>query len=414
MATLQLRLAKGSPLTNVEMDGNLTNLNNAKLEKDGLDAMTGRLVLVATSSSNANVRLTPSQTDINPTTTVAGDLWNNQGTLRFKAGYLGSGTGIVNLVTTGDTGTVTNTMLAGSIATSKLIANGVTVTAGTGLSGGGTVTLGNSITLNNTGIVDIIQGTGIGVTGSTGKTITNTGVTSIAANTGISVNAATGAVTVTNTGVTSVAAGTGIGVTGSIGAVSISNTAPIFRTIAVTGQSNIVADAHDDTLTVAAGTGVTITTNATTDTLTIALPQAVGTSSNVQFANITSTGIGVGVSPVSDEIRAVGEITAYATSDRRLKENILPINDAIGKIKMLTGVEFDWKEDVLIQRGGVDGYFVRRHDIGVIAQEVEAVLPDLVATREDGFKAVKYEKLVAVLIEAVKDLQNQIEELKAR
>ena len=53
------------------------------------------------------------------------------------------------------------------------------------------------------------------------------------------------------------------------------------------------------------------------------------------------------------------------------------------------------------------------HDIGVIAQDVEVVAPELVQTREDGFKAVKYEKLTALLIEAVKELTEQNKEMKA-
>lgn len=62
----------------------------------------------------------------------------------------------------------------------------------------------------------------------------------------------------------------------------------------------------------------------------------------------------------------------------------------------------------------VDGYFVREREIGVIAQEVESVLPEIVATRDNGYKAVRYERLVALLIEAVKDQQVQIDELKSR
>jgi hypothetical protein len=64
------------------------------------------------------------------------------------------------------------------------------------------------------------------------------------------------------------------------------------------------------------------------------------------------------------------------------------------------------------QHGGEDGYFIREHDIGVIAQEIEAILPEIVATREDGYKAVKYDRIVALLIEAIKELKSQIDELK--
>jgi hypothetical protein len=79
----------------------------------------------------------------------------------------------------------------------------------------------------------------------------------------------------------------------------------------------------------------------------------------------------------------------------------------------ISGVTYKWNEEYLKDKD-VDGYFVRETEVGVIAQDVEKVLPEVVATRENGYKAVRYEKLVALLIEAVKDQQKQIDELKAR
>jgi len=89
------------------------------------------------------------------------------------------------------------------------------------------------------------------------------------------------------------------------------------------------------------------------------------------------------------------------SSDERLKTNIVGINGAISKVQQLRGVEFDW-----ISSG--------HHSIGVIAQDVEKVVPELVETRDDGMKGVDYGKLTALLIEAVKEQQNQIDELKAK
>ena len=60
------------------------------------------------------------------------------------------------------------------------------------------------------------------------------------------------------------------------------------------------------------------------------------------------------------------------------------------------------------EKGGEDDYFMRRKDIGVIAQELEAVLPEVVATRKTGIKAVRYDKIVPLLIEAVKELSNKL------
>ena len=130
-------------------------------------------------------------------------------------------------------------------------------------------------------------------------------------------------------------------------------------------------------------------------------------------AQIT-TGLSVGAtapSATAGEIRATNEITAYYSSDARLKENVRLISDPITMLEQIRGVYFDWTAEHIKMRGGEDGYFVRKHDIGVIAQEIEAVLPEIVATRDNGYKAVKYEKIVPLLIEAIKAQQRQIDQI---
>jgi hypothetical protein len=127
---------------------------------------------------------------------------------------------------------------------------------------------------------------------------------------------------------------------------------------------------------------------------------------------ISSLGIGTAASGTTGEIRATNNITGYYTSDRTLKENIRNIDNALNKVKSVNGVYFDWIQSYIDSRGGEDGYFVRRSDTGVIAQEIESVLPEVVGTREDGTKAVAYEKLAGLLIEAIKELDLKIEEIK--
>lgn len=129
---------------------------------------------------------------------------------------------------------------------------------------------------------------------------------------------------------------------------------------------------------------------------------------------VSSLGVGTAASGTTGEIRATNEITAYYSSDERLKENIVTINDALSKVQKLRGVMFDWKQEVIDQRGGEDNFFVRKHDTGIIAQEVEAVLPEVVATREDGYIAVKYEKLAGLIIQAINELALEVKELKSR
>ena len=102
-------------------------------------------------------------------------------------------------------------------------------------------------------------------------------------------------------------------------------------------------------------------------------------------------------------LRATADVVAYYSSDKRLKDNIIPIKNAVDKIQKIGGYEFDWNDKQTTHKG---------HDIGIIAQEIEEILPEIVANREDGFKSVKYERLIPVLIEAIKEQQQQIDELK--
>jgi hypothetical protein len=133
------------------------------------------------------------------------------------------------------------------------------------------------------------------------------------------------------------------------------------------------------------------------------------TGNDVQF---DSFGVGTAASGTTGEIRATNDVTAFYSSDVSLKENIKNIENPLEKVNQINGVTFDWTEDYIKQHGGEDQYFVRKNDVGVIAQEIEKVLPQVVATREDGIKAVKYDRIVALLIEAVKELKKEIEELK--
>ena len=121
--------------------------------------------------------------------------------------------------------------------------------------------------------------------------------------------------------------------------------------------------------------------------------------------------LGVGTTSVgatAGEVRATNEITAYYTSDERLKENITTIEDALEKVNSIRGVEFDWKADHIKSRGGEDGYFVRKHDVGILAQDVKKVCPEVVAEKEDGTLGVKYEKLIGLLVQAINELSAKV------
>ena len=95
---------------------------------------------------------------------------------------------------------------------------------------------------------------------------------------------------------------------------------------------------------------------------------------------------------------------AFSSSDKRLKTNIVKIDSALSKVSQIGGYHFEWKD--------IDEAPHQGEDIGVIAQEIEKVLPEIVSERETGYKAVNYQKLTALLIEAVKELKGEIDELK--
>lgn len=151
--------------------------------------------------------------------------------------------------------------------------------------------------------------------------------------------------------------------------------------------------------------GISISGTAATATTANGL----NTANNYQ---VNSLGVGTASSAVAGEIRAANNVTAYYASDARLKENVRPIADALGLLCQIRGVRYDWRQVYIEQQGGEDGYFVRREDVGVIAQEVDAVLPEIVGENAQGHKAVRYERLTALLIEAVKELKSELNELK--
>jgi len=128
-----------------------------------------------------------------------------------------------------------------------------------------------------------------------------------------------------------------------------------------------------------------------------------GSIGNYQFNSI---GVGTEASIVAGEIRATGDIVAFYSSDERLKENIQPIENALTKVEAISGNTYDWK------KGFETIHSNKGRDVGVIAQELEKILPEVVTERETGYKAVNYEKIVPLLIEAIKELSAKIKELE--
>jgi hypothetical protein len=135
---------------------------------------------------------------------------------------------------------------------------------------------------------------------------------------------------------------------------------------------------------------------------------AIGTNNTTRLTITNGGAMGLGItSPTNTAGRfeASNDIVAYSSSDKNWKKNIKNINSPLEKLSQINGVEFDWIEDEPVHGN-------KGHDVGVIAQEIEQILPEAVQTRESGMKAVKYEKVIPLLIEAIKDQQKQIEQLK--
>lgn len=122
---------------------------------------------------------------------------------------------------------------------------------------------------------------------------------------------------------------------------------------------------------------------------------------------IKSLGVGVAATGTTGEIIATNDITAFYSSDERLKTNISVIDNALVKLDNIRGVSFDWNDTAK------EMYPDRtEHDVGVIAQEIEQVLPEVVVDRDNGYKAVRYEKIIPLLIQAIKELKQEVDELK--
>tara|TARA_E500000178_G_scaffold339407_1_gene380837 strand:- start:2662 stop:3537 length:876 start_codon:yes stop_codon:yes gene_type:complete len=126
-------------------------------------------------------------------------------------------------------------------------------------------------------------------------------------------------------------------------------------------------------------------------------------STSITTGTLVVTG-GIGV---SGAIYAGADILAYASSDKRLKEDIVKIDNSLEKLTKLSGYEYNWNsiaQEMYPER--------TKRDVGVIAQEVQEVLPSAVVEREDGYLAISYDSLIPLLIESIKTLKQEIDTIK--
>ena len=147
----------------------------------------------------------------------------------------------------------------------------------------------------------------------------------------------------------------------------------------------------------------------------VTLSKASGTSlavSSNQASSSKTTGAvtvvgGVGV---SGNLNVGGDITAFATSDENWKDNLSPITNALTRVGLMTGYTFTWND-----KAGTPQWthLVGKDDTGLIAQDVEKLgLPGITTVRGDGAMAIRYDRLAAILTEAVKELKKENDDLK--
>jgi hypothetical protein len=186
------------------------------------------------------------------------------------------------------------------------------------------------------------------------------------------------------------------------GAYSTANSA-VGSAAAAYNQANTATTSAASKVASITGTTNQITVSGTT-TPTLSLPQSIATSSSVQFG---SFGVGTAASGTSGEVRATNNITAYY-SDDRLKTRLGNIENALDKLMSLNGFHYEAN-----QTAQDLGYKVKP-EVGLSAQEVQAILPEVVvpAPIDEKYLTIHYERVIPLLVEAIKELKREVDSLK--
>jgi hypothetical protein len=167
--------------------------------------------------------------------------------------------------------------------------------------------------------------------------------------------------------------------------------------IGIAGDNEI--DTSTGNLTIDSAGGTTTLDDNVSVTGTLSVSSTLSVNGNTTLGNDSGD-----VTTVNGELRVTGDIIAFYTSDQRLKDNIQPIENPLTKVLSISGNTYSWNE-----KSGKDG-----NDVGVIAQEVLEILPEAVTTRDSGYLAVDYQRLVPLLVEAIKELSQKVEYLEQK
>ena len=195
--------------------------------------------------------------------------------------------------------------------------------------------------------------------------------------------------------------GGNIGITGS---ATVGGGASFGGAVTISGNLNI----GSNDITSGGGTfgniriGITGDNEIDTSSGNLTIDSAGGTTTIDDNLVVGGTSTLNGNTAITGELTVTDDITAFYSSDSRLKDNITPIEDPLAKVLSISGNTYDWNE-----KSGKEG-----HDVGVIAQEILEVLPEAVTTRDTGYLAVDYQKIVPLLVEAIKELSAKVERLE--
>jgi len=372
-------LASGDSTLNTLVDGklakasNLSDLTNTGTARTNLGVAIGSdvqaynstLAAVAGGTYSGDDSITTigtvtagSVTAILPAGTISG---SSQLTTTFDTRYLNTGgDGVVSGSAQIDVASTTGDIALGTRTSGNYVAS---------------LVAGTNITLSNN--------SGEGATPTIGLTNNSTTIGTTAISLGSSSTTLAGLTSVSSTGFTGA-------LTGNASTATTLATARAINGVNFDGSAAI-------TVTAAAGTlsGATLASGVTASSLT-----SVGTLGTLTVSGATATG----ALTVTGAITATGDITAYFTSDKRHKNNIQTIPNALEKVTKLNGVTWEWNDDV-------NEVTKSTPKTGLIAQEVQEVLPEVVKTRDDGFLALDYSKMMGLMVEAIKEQQTQIHSL---
>ena len=357
----------------------LLNLTGAKIS--GSQASTGSFGSLVT---DANVGIGESNPNV-PLEVIGSVSSSASGSfLNVKASNNVNATNLYGTILTATQATIDHDSLANFVANEHINHTSVTLTAGDGLTGGGTIASNRTFAVG--------QGTGVTVNandvaiGQAVETDSNVQFANIIATATASLAKISGSL-IESTGDFTLDSSGDIILDADGNDIILKDDGTEFGRLKRDSSDFIIKSATSNKDIVFRGNDG----GATISALTLDMSEG----GNAQFlGNISGS-----------QIEASGDVIAFGSSDRELKDNIQPIENPLDKMDKIGGYTFDWNDKQDTYKG---------HDIGVVAQEIQSVLPEIVATRANGYLGVKYEKIVPLLIESIKELNKKIEDIEKK